>query len=146
MSAPFRLAIIGAGSVGFTRKLISDLLCVPEFAAMEIALTDINQHNLDMVSQIIQRIVDVNELPAKVIARRIGRPVSAAGVQGDGVGLTAGARAEGRGSRKKLESFDASDFSRPSNLVPRPWFHFHITSAPFSAARVSRSISGKARC
>ena len=68
MSAPFRLAIIGAGSVGFTRKLISDLLCVPEFAAMEIALTDINQHNLDMVSEIIQRIVTVNKLPAKVIA------------------------------------------------------------------------------
>ncbi len=68
MSAPFRLAIIGAGSVGFTRKLISDLLCVPEFANMEIALTDINQHNLDMVSEIIRRIVEVNKLPAKVIA------------------------------------------------------------------------------
>jgi alpha-galactosidase len=68
MSAPFRLAIIGAGSVGFTRKLISDILCVPEFAAVEIALTDINQHNLDMVTGIIRRIVEVNKLPAKVIA------------------------------------------------------------------------------
>jgi alpha-galactosidase len=68
MSAPFRLAIIGAGSVGFTRKLISDLLCVPEFAGIEIALTDINQHNLDMVAEIIRRIVEVNNLPTKVIA------------------------------------------------------------------------------
>ena len=39
MSAPFRLTIIGAGSVGFTRKLVSDILCVPEFAGVEIALT-----------------------------------------------------------------------------------------------------------
>jgi len=50
----FKIAIIGAGSVGFTKKLCSDILKVPEFAAagIEIALTDINAHNLDMVAQI----------------------------------------------------------------------------------------------
>ena len=32
MTPSFKIAIIGAGSVGFTKKLISDLLCVPEFA------------------------------------------------------------------------------------------------------------------
>ena len=36
----FKIAIIGAGSVGFTKKLITDLLCVPEFTDVEIALTD----------------------------------------------------------------------------------------------------------
>ena len=65
---PFKIAIIGAGSVGFTKKLCSDILKVPEFAGIEIALTDINAHNLDMIAQIIRRIVDVNGLPAKVTA------------------------------------------------------------------------------
>ena len=64
----FKITIIGAGSVGFTKKLISDLLCVPEFAGVEFALTDINAHNLDMIAQIIRRIVKVNNLPAKVTA------------------------------------------------------------------------------
>jgi alpha-galactosidase len=27
----FKIAIIGAGSVGFTKKLFTDILCVPEF-------------------------------------------------------------------------------------------------------------------
>lgn len=64
----FKVAIIGAGSVGFTKTLISDLLKVPEFASVEFALTDINPHNLDMIRQIIADIVAVNKLPAKVTA------------------------------------------------------------------------------
>jgi len=64
----FKVAIIGAGSVGFTKTLISDLLKVPEFADVEFALTDINQHNLDMIHEIIAEIVSVNKLPAKVSA------------------------------------------------------------------------------
>jgi alpha-galactosidase len=65
---PLKIAIIGAGSIGFTKKLMSDLLCVPELADAEFALTDISEKNLDMARQIIQRIVDVNKLPAKVTA------------------------------------------------------------------------------
>ena len=68
MPAPFKVAIIGAGSVGFTKTLISDLLKVPEFEAVEFALTDINQHNLDMIAEIIRKLVEVNRLPAKVTA------------------------------------------------------------------------------
>ncbi len=64
----FKIAIIGAGSVGFTKKLVSDILKVPEFADIEIALTDINAHNLDMIAQIIRRIVEVNRLPTRVSA------------------------------------------------------------------------------
>ncbi len=63
-----KIAIIGAGSVGFTKKLCQDILKVPEFADVEFALTDINPHNLDMVTQIIRRIVEVNNLPTKVTA------------------------------------------------------------------------------
>jgi alpha-galactosidase len=64
----FKVAIIGAGSVGFTKMLVSDLLHVPEFADVEFALTDINPHNLDMIRQIIEQIVKTNKLPAKVTA------------------------------------------------------------------------------
>ena len=64
----FKICIIGAGSVGFTKKLVSDLLKVPEFEGVEFALTDINAHNLDMIAQIIRRLVEVNGLPAKVTA------------------------------------------------------------------------------
>src|SRR5690348_16492624 len=64
----FKVAIIGAGSVGFTKTLICDLLKVPEFADVEFALTDINQHNLDMIHEIIREIIKVNKLPAKVSA------------------------------------------------------------------------------
>jgi alpha-galactosidase len=64
----FKICIIGAGSVGFTKKLCSDILKVPEFENIEIALTDINAHNLDMIRQIIERIVEVNGLKTKVTA------------------------------------------------------------------------------
>jgi len=64
----FRIAIIGAGSVGFTRKLVGDLLCVPEFADVEIALTDIDRHNLDMIETILKRTVSASRLPARVTA------------------------------------------------------------------------------
>ena len=65
---PFKVAIIGAGSIGFTKKLVSDLLCVPEFAEVELALTDISQQNLDMSRQIVERIVAASKLPTRVTA------------------------------------------------------------------------------
>jgi alpha-galactosidase len=64
----FRITIIGAGSVGFTKKLVSDLLKVPEFEDVEFALTDINARNLDMIAQIIRRIVAVAGLRTRVTA------------------------------------------------------------------------------
>ena len=48
--------------------MVCDILCVPEFADIEIALTDNSQHNLDMARQIIERIVSVNKLPTKITA------------------------------------------------------------------------------
>lgn len=64
----FKVAFIGAGSVGFTRKLLSDLLTVPEFHDIEVAFTDINQHNLDMVTQLCQRDIEENGLNIKIHA------------------------------------------------------------------------------
>lgn len=62
----FKIAFIGAGSVGFTRKLLSDLLTVPAFRDVEIAFTDINRHNLDMVAQLCQRDIKENGLNIKI--------------------------------------------------------------------------------
>ncbi|MFI3214157.1 MAG: alpha-glucosidase/alpha-galactosidase, partial [Eubacteriales bacterium] len=63
----FKVAVIGAGSVGFTREIIKDLLSVQEFHNIEIAFTDINQHNLDMSLKLIQRDIDNNNLPIKLM-------------------------------------------------------------------------------
>lgn len=44
-----KIAMIGAGSVGFTRRLMTDLLAVPEFADTHFALMDISERNLGLV-------------------------------------------------------------------------------------------------
>lgn len=64
----FKLAVIGAGSVGFTRTLFTDLMTVPEFHNIEVAFTDINQHNLDMVTALCQRDLDENGVNIKIHA------------------------------------------------------------------------------
>lgn len=66
--ASMKIAIIGAGSVGFTRTLVRDILCVPELHEVEFALTDLNDHNLTMIRKILDRIVEVNKLPTRISA------------------------------------------------------------------------------
>ena len=66
--ASFKIAIIGAGSVGFTRKLVADVLCVAELRDVEIALTDIDERNLAMIQRILETVVEVNRLPTKITA------------------------------------------------------------------------------
>jgi alpha-galactosidase len=62
----FKIAFVGAGSIGFTRGLLRDLLAVPEFKNMEVAFNDINAHNLDMVTQLCQRDIYENGLDIKI--------------------------------------------------------------------------------
>lgn len=64
----FKVAFVGAGSIGFTRGLLRDLLTVPEFHNIEIAFTDISQHNLDMVTQLCQRDITENGLSIQIQA------------------------------------------------------------------------------
>ncbi|MFC4777400.1 alpha-glucosidase/alpha-galactosidase [Paenibacillus sp. GCM10023252] len=64
----FKVTFIGAGSIGFTRGLLKDLLAVPEFSNIEVAFTDINQHNLDMVTQLCQRDITENGLSIQIQA------------------------------------------------------------------------------
>src|SRR4051812_20443179 len=63
-----RIAMIGAGSIGFTRRLMHDILAVPELADTTFAMTDISQRNLDMVAQLCRRDIEHNKLPAKIEA------------------------------------------------------------------------------
>jgi alpha-galactosidase len=63
---PIKVAMIGAGAVGWTRRLMRDLLEVPEFAGMTYALTDLSPRNLDMAYQLCQRDVQANGLRAKI--------------------------------------------------------------------------------
>lgn len=63
---PLKVAFIGAGSVGFTRRLVQDLLVVPEFAQTHFALHDIDKGNLDRIAQILRKDIKANKLPAKL--------------------------------------------------------------------------------
>ena len=61
-----KIAMVGAGSIGFTRTLMRDILAVPELADTTFAFTDISEQNLDMVAQLCRREIVANKLPAKI--------------------------------------------------------------------------------
>lgn len=63
---PIKVAVIGAGSIGFTRRLMGDILSVPELADTEFAFHDIDARNLDMIAQLARRDIEANRLPAKL--------------------------------------------------------------------------------
>ena len=63
-----KVAMIGAGSIGFTRRLMGDILAVPELADTTFAFTDLSERNLDMVTQLCRRDVAANRLPAIIEA------------------------------------------------------------------------------
>ncbi len=67
-SMALKIAMIGAGSIGFTRTLMHDIVAVPELADTMFAFTDISSRNLDMVTQLCQRDLEANKLPAKIVA------------------------------------------------------------------------------
>lgn len=68
-TATRKLTFIGAGSVGFTRTLMRDLMCVPELRyRFEVAFTDIDARNLDMVRQLCQRDLDHNGVAVTIQA------------------------------------------------------------------------------
>lgn len=62
----FTVTFIGAGSIGFTRKLVADLLSVAEFADLTIKLHDIDADNLDRIAQLLARDIDANHSRARV--------------------------------------------------------------------------------
>jgi alpha-galactosidase len=63
-----KIAFIGAGSLGFTRKLARDLLTFPLLQDATLALMDIDAERLDFSQKSVQRIVEMGKYPAKVEA------------------------------------------------------------------------------
>ena len=63
-----RIAFIGAGSFGFTRSLVRDLLSFPAFADATIVLMDIDADRLSTITRAVKRIVEAGKHPAQVIA------------------------------------------------------------------------------
>jgi alpha-galactosidase len=63
-----KIAFIGAGSFGFTRKLVKDLLTFPAFADAEIALMDIDKVRLDAIEKACNKIVSAGKYGARVTA------------------------------------------------------------------------------
>ena len=61
-----KFAFIGAGSFGFTRWLITDLLSFPAFQDAEFALMDIDQERLDFIKTAAERIIAAGKFPAKL--------------------------------------------------------------------------------
>jgi len=53
-------------AIGFTRRLMRDILSVPELADTEFAFHDINRRNLDMIAQLARRDIEANGLPASL--------------------------------------------------------------------------------
>lgn len=65
---PKKIAFIGAGSAVFTRNLVRDILSFPAFRDCTIALMDINEENLAAAKQVVEKIIEVGQYPAEVIA------------------------------------------------------------------------------
>ncbi len=65
---PIRVAVTGAGSVGFTRGMVRDILCVPELQDTEFVFHDISERNLEMVHRLVERDIASSGLPATVRA------------------------------------------------------------------------------
>lgn len=63
-----KIAFIGAGSFGFTRGLVRDILSFPAFADATIALMDIDPVRLAAIKKAIDKIVAAGRYPATVVA------------------------------------------------------------------------------
>ena len=63
-----KIAMIGAGSIGFTRRLMRDILSVPELVDTTFAFTDLSESNLNMVTQLCQRDIDGSGVPAQLVS------------------------------------------------------------------------------
>ena len=63
-----KIAIIGAGSVVFTRTLVVDILSFPALQESTIALMDIDPYRLQVAHDLVRAIIERRQLPARVEA------------------------------------------------------------------------------
>ena len=65
---PRKIAFIGAGSFGFTRSLVRDLLSFPALADADISLMDVDPERLDAIYRACKRIAEEGHYPANITA------------------------------------------------------------------------------
>jgi len=63
-----KIAFIGAGSYGFTRGLVRDVLTFPLLRDATLALMDIDPERLEFAEKSVRKIVELGKYPAKVQA------------------------------------------------------------------------------
>ena len=63
-----KIAFIGAGSWGFTRGLVRDVLTFPLLESSTLTLMDINPERLDFATRAVKKIVEMGKYPATVEA------------------------------------------------------------------------------
>lgn len=61
-----RIVFIGAGSFGFTRALVRDILTFPLLRDSTIVLMDINKERLEFARRAVERIIEAGGYPAKM--------------------------------------------------------------------------------
>ena len=84
-----KIAFIGAGSFGFTRTLVKDILTFSALEDAELALMDIDPERLEYSKLACERIVKEGNYPAKVTAT-LDRRVALAGADAVLVTILAG--------------------------------------------------------
>ena len=70
-----KIVFIGAGSVGFMRGLVRDILTFPLLKNAELALVDIDKERLRFAQKACQKVIDMGNYPAKVTATTDRREV-----------------------------------------------------------------------
>jgi alpha-galactosidase len=68
IDAVTKIALIGAGSVVFTRNLVKDVLSFPSLEDATISLMDIDPERLALARDLVQTMIDHRGLPARVLA------------------------------------------------------------------------------
>jgi alpha-galactosidase len=63
-----KIAFIGAGSFGFTRNLVRDILTYPALSESDLYLMDIDAQRLSYIERAVRRIVEAGGYPARVLA------------------------------------------------------------------------------
>ena len=60
-----KITMLGAGSLGFTRRLVADILAVEELRESEFALFDIDETGLERITSLCRKFVEENALPTR---------------------------------------------------------------------------------
>ena len=63
-----KIAFVGAGSLGFTRGLVIDMMSWEDLASSTISLIDVDGERLQYAERAVKRIMEVGKYPAKVEA------------------------------------------------------------------------------